>query len=64
MTPALLHKTSRRSLSRRKASAVLLMVERSSRSRCRKMSTPLDSGTRDVISEMALAAFSSERAAT
>ena len=49
---------------RRKASALLLIVVRSLRSRCRKMSEPLDSGTRDLMLEMASAAFSFERAAT
>ena len=64
MTPALLMRTSRREFSRRKVSAVDLMVVRSSRSRWRNVRVPLELGARVLISEIAFWALLSERAAT
>ena len=62
--PALLKSTSRRSLSWRKTSAEALIVVRSSRSRCRNVSEPLEFGARVLISEIAFSALAEERAAT
>ena len=63
MTPALLMRTSRRVFSARKVSAEDLMVVRSSRSRWRNVSVPLELGARVLIDEMAVWALLEERAA-
>ena len=63
MTPALFQRTSSLSLSRKNSSAEPLIVVRSAKSRCKKMSPPLESGTLALSALMALLALSSERAA-
>ncbi len=63
MTPALLMRTSSRVFSRRKVSAEDFMVVRSSRSRWRNVSVPLELGARVLIDEMAVWALAWERAA-
>jgi len=63
MTPALLKRTSNLSDCAKNSFAEVLIVERSARSRERKTREPVEWGERNLMVEMAVRAFFSERAA-